>query len=51
MNRVDLFIEMFEGSLYGLSNSFQHDFVYIVYIGFPDRRFLVNVYFGMDFTD
>ena len=51
VGRIDLFIEMFQGGLHGLRDSFKHDFVHIVHVGFPNGRFLIDVDFGMYFSD
>jgi len=48
---VNLFVEMFEGGNDRLGNAFQHDFIHIVDVSFPNGGFLINIDFGVDFTD
>lgn len=50
-HRVNHLVEMLERSDDRFSDSFQHDLIDIVLVGFPDRGFLVNIDLGLHFTD
>ncbi len=51
INWIDLFIQMFEGCYNGLGYAFEHYFIDIINISFPDRWFLIDIDFGMHLSD